>query len=177
MLDTFHMNMEEFDMPGAIRRTGGRLVHFQANENNRGFVGSGHIDWPGIARALHDIAYKGPIVLEPFRRNDERAGVTLAQWRAPTRDEDRGTRRQHRLSARLRSTFAGRHRMSRLRIGWIGCGTHANEMLLPQLTRHDVRLSRPLRHGCRTARRGRRRATAFRRRTHRATGARSSGPQ
>ncbi|CAH1649029.1 Gfo/Idh/MocA family protein [Chelatococcus asaccharovorans] len=25
-----------------------------------------------------------------------------------------------------------------LRIGWIGCGTHANEMLLPQLTRHDT---------------------------------------
>jgi myo-inositol 2-dehydrogenase/D-chiro-inositol 1-dehydrogenase len=30
--------------------------------------------------------------------------------------------------------------MSSVRIGWIGCGTHANEMLLPQLTRHDVRL-------------------------------------
>lgn len=30
--------------------------------------------------------------------------------------------------------------MSTLRIGWIGCGTHANEMLLPQLTRHDARL-------------------------------------
>jgi D-psicose/D-tagatose/L-ribulose 3-epimerase len=88
MLDTFHMNMEEFDLPGAIRKTGQRLVHFQANENNRGFVGSGHIDWPGIARALHDIAYEGPIVLEPFRRDDERAGVTLAQWRAPARDED-----------------------------------------------------------------------------------------
>ena len=27
-----------------------------------------------------------------------------------------------------------------LRIGWIGCGTHANEMLLPQITRHDVAL-------------------------------------
>jgi myo-inositol 2-dehydrogenase/D-chiro-inositol 1-dehydrogenase len=27
------------------------------------------------------------------------------------------------------------------RIGWIGCGTHANEMLLPQLTRHEVRLT------------------------------------
>jgi len=25
--------------------------------------------------------------------------------------------------------------LSRLRIGWIGCGTHANEMLLPQITR------------------------------------------
>ncbi|MBN9305532.1 MAG: oxidoreductase [Devosia sp. 67-54] len=31
--------------------------------------------------------------------------------------------------------------MSRLRIGWIGCGTHANEMLLPQLTRFDVALA------------------------------------
>jgi D-psicose/D-tagatose/L-ribulose 3-epimerase len=88
MLDTFHMNMEEFDLPGAIRRTGPRLVHFQANENNRGFVGSGHIDWPAIARALRDIRYAGPIVLEPFRRDDEAAGVTLAQWRAPTVDED-----------------------------------------------------------------------------------------
>jgi myo-inositol 2-dehydrogenase/D-chiro-inositol 1-dehydrogenase len=28
--------------------------------------------------------------------------------------------------------------MSRLRIGWVGCGTHANEMLLPQLIRHDA---------------------------------------
>lgn len=27
-----------------------------------------------------------------------------------------------------------------IRIGWIGCGTHAGEMLLPQLVRHDVRL-------------------------------------
>ena len=88
MLDTFHMNMEEFDLADAIRRTGRRLVHFQANENNRGFVGSGHIDWGAVARALRDVGYRGPIVLEPFRRDDERAGTTLAQWRAPARDED-----------------------------------------------------------------------------------------
>lgn len=31
--------------------------------------------------------------------------------------------------------------MTTLRIGWIGCGTHANEMLLPQMTRFDVRLA------------------------------------
>lgn len=30
--------------------------------------------------------------------------------------------------------------MTTLRLGWIGCGTHANEMLLPQMTRFDVRL-------------------------------------
>lgn len=87
MLDTFHMNMEEFDIADAIRRTGSRLVHFQANENNRGFVGAGHIDWANVARALRDVDYRGPIVLEPFRRSDEAAGVTLAQWRAPSVDE------------------------------------------------------------------------------------------
>jgi len=31
--------------------------------------------------------------------------------------------------------------MSRLRIAFIGCGTHANEMLLPQLTRFDVEIA------------------------------------
>src|SRR6476659_1607001 len=46
-----------------------------------------------------------------------------------------------------RRIFAGGSRfcrepdMSRLRIGWIGCGTHANEMLLPQITRFDVALA------------------------------------
>lgn len=88
MLDTFHMNMEDPDIGGAIRRAGKRLVHFQANENDRGFVGSGHVDWPGVARALAEIDYRGPITLEPFRRDDERPGVPLAQWRAPSRDYD-----------------------------------------------------------------------------------------
>ena len=31
--------------------------------------------------------------------------------------------------------------MSKLRIGWIGCGTHANEMLLPQLIRFDAAIA------------------------------------
>jgi D-psicose/D-tagatose/L-ribulose 3-epimerase len=88
MLDTFHMNMEDFDLARAIHKTGKRLVHFQANENNRGFVGSGPINWGAVSRALADIGYEGAIVLEPFRRSDEKAGVTLAQWRAPDTNED-----------------------------------------------------------------------------------------
>lgn len=31
--------------------------------------------------------------------------------------------------------------MSRVRLGWIGCGTHANEMLLPQASRLDASLA------------------------------------
>ena len=88
MLDTFHMNMEDKDIAASIRRAGPRMVHFQANENDRGFVGSGHIDWGAVAKALRAIDYRGPITLEPFRRDDERPGVPLAQWRAPEKDED-----------------------------------------------------------------------------------------
>jgi D-psicose/D-tagatose/L-ribulose 3-epimerase len=88
MLDTFHMNMEDFSIPDAIRQSARHLIHFQANENNRTFVGAGHIDWPEVARALAAVGYKGPITLEPFRRDDERPGVPLAQWRAPARSED-----------------------------------------------------------------------------------------
>lgn len=88
MLDTFHLNMEDPSIPDAIRRAGPRLYHFQANENHRGFVGSGHIDWPEVCRALAAVGYAGPITLEPFRRDDDVPGTPLAQWRPPHKDED-----------------------------------------------------------------------------------------
>ncbi|POF30951.1 sugar phosphate isomerase/epimerase family protein [Roseibium marinum] len=87
VLDTFHMNMEERSIPDAIRVAGPRVVHFQANENHRGFPGTGHLDWPVIMKALADIGYDGPISLEPFRRNDDRVGLPIAHWRAPREDE------------------------------------------------------------------------------------------
>ena len=87
MLDTFHMHMEEASIAEAIRLGGKRVVHFQANENHRGFPGTGATDWVEVFRALHDIGYGGPISLEPFRRNDDRFGVPFAQWRAPHEDE------------------------------------------------------------------------------------------
>lgn len=88
MLDTFHMNMEERSIPDAIHAAGNRLVHFQANENHRGFPGTGNMDWPSILRALHQVAYRGPISLEPFRRDDDRVALPIAHWRAPHEDED-----------------------------------------------------------------------------------------
>ncbi|WP_414474411.1 sugar phosphate isomerase/epimerase family protein [Microvirga sp. M2] len=87
MLDTFHMHMEEASIPEAIRLAGSRIVHFQANENHRGFLGTGSTDWVEVCRALHDVGYEGPISLEPFRRNDDRFGVPFAQWRPPHEDE------------------------------------------------------------------------------------------
>ena len=88
MLDTFHMNMEEDDLPQGIRLAGPLLIHFQANENHRGFLGTGHVDWPPICRALADIDYNGAITLEPFRRTGHPLSLPLAQWRPPSYDED-----------------------------------------------------------------------------------------
>lgn len=88
MLDTFHMNMEERSIPDAIRAAGDRLVHFQANENHRGFPGTGNMDWTAIMRALADAGYAGPVSLEPFRREDDRVALPIAHWRAPHEDED-----------------------------------------------------------------------------------------
>ena len=88
MLDTFHMNMEERSIPDAIRLAGARIVHFQANENHRGFPGTGNMDWTAICRALYEVGYKGPVSLEPFRRDDARVALPIAHWRAPHEDED-----------------------------------------------------------------------------------------
>lgn len=87
MLDTFHMNMEDQSIPDAIRLAGKRTVHFQANENHRGFPGTGNMDWPAIMRALHQVGYAGPVSLEPFRRDDQRLALPIAHWRAPAEDE------------------------------------------------------------------------------------------
>lgn len=88
MLDTFHMAMEEDDLPQAIMHAAPHLIHFQANENHRGFLGTGHLPWAAICRALRAADYRGAITLEPFRRDDDRLSTPLAQWRPPTRDED-----------------------------------------------------------------------------------------
>lgn len=87
MLDTFHMHMEEASIPEAIMRASSHILHFQANENHRGFIGTGATDWVAVARALHAVGYGGPISLEPFRRDDDRFGVPIAQWRPPHEDE------------------------------------------------------------------------------------------
>lgn len=109
MLDTFHMHMEDASLAEAIQVAGPRIAHFQANENHRGFVGTGSTDWVAVARALHAAGYEGPISLEPFRRDDQRIGIPVAQWRPPHEDESPKLRDS---AALLRGVLAmGAHRL------------------------------------------------------------------
>src|SRR5262249_12953959 len=55
--DTFHMNIEEKEPPAAIGRGARHTRHVHFSENDRGTVGSGHVDWAGVARALRAIDY------------------------------------------------------------------------------------------------------------------------
>lgn len=51
LLDTFHMNIEEKDIPAAIRKAGSKVFHFHCCENDRGTPGTGHIEWTEVVSA------------------------------------------------------------------------------------------------------------------------------
>lgn len=88
-LDTFHMNIEEKDLPAAVRSAAGRIAHVQVCGNDRGAPGSDHIDWPGIAGALVDAGYDGPLCIESFTAENRTIARAAAIWRplAPTQDQ------------------------------------------------------------------------------------------
>ncbi len=75
MLDTFHMNIEEQSIAGAIRHAGSLLGHFHTGECNRMVPGQGRMPWREIGEALRDIGYQGYVVMEPFiNRGGGRSG-------------------------------------------------------------------------------------------------------
>lgn len=65
-LDTFHMNIEEADIPAAIELSGDRLVHLHFVENNRDIPGRGHIPWVDIFKTLKKMNYQGAGCIETF---------------------------------------------------------------------------------------------------------------
>ena len=81
MLDTFHMNIEETSMGGAIRTAGPLLGHFHVGECNRRVPGKGRMPWNEIAEALTDIGYDGNVVMEPFVRQGGQVGRDIKVWR------------------------------------------------------------------------------------------------
>jgi len=65
-LDTYHMNIEEKSISGAVLACGGLLCHVHAAENDRGTPGTGLIDWDGLFGGLAEIGYRGRMVIETF---------------------------------------------------------------------------------------------------------------
>ncbi len=87
-LDTFHMHLEEKSSADAIRLAGDKIFHFHACENDRGIPGSGQVHWDEIFRALKEIEYPGPIVIESFSQDVKEIARAVCIWReiAPSQD-------------------------------------------------------------------------------------------
>ena len=90
LLDTFHMNIEEDSIGGAIRLAGGSLNALHIGETNRRPPGTGRMPWPEIREALDAIGFDGPLVMEPFVVPGGRIGHDIALWRelAPAAERD-----------------------------------------------------------------------------------------
>ena len=81
MLDTFHMNIEEDSIGGAIRTAGPLLGHLHTGECNRRVPGKGRVPWREIGEALRDIGYNGTVVMEPFVKMGGTVGSEIRVWR------------------------------------------------------------------------------------------------
>jgi len=81
LLDTFHMNIEEDSIGGAIRKAGKHLAALHLGETNRKPPGLGRMPWQEIRGALDAIGFDGPLVMEPFITKGGRVGRDVAVWR------------------------------------------------------------------------------------------------
>jgi len=82
VLDTFHSNIEEKDIPASIRKIGKELLcHVQGNESDRGTPGTGHLEWEGIRDALVEIGYDGAVVIETFGQPSKELARAACIWR------------------------------------------------------------------------------------------------
>jgi sugar phosphate isomerase/epimerase len=61
-LNASHTNLEEADMPAAIRRARALLMNTRGPDSNRKAPGRGHTDVGGLTLAFHDAGYRGALV-------------------------------------------------------------------------------------------------------------------
>lgn len=81
LLDTFHMNIEERSISGAIRHVHQGLAHFHCSANDRGPVGRGHMPWDSIIATLKALNYPGWLVVESFAGHLPKIAKAAAMWR------------------------------------------------------------------------------------------------
>jgi sugar phosphate isomerase/epimerase len=62
--DTYHMNIEEVDIPAALLRASPWLRHVQVSDSNRLEPGAGHLDWAPLLATLAAIGYDTELAYE-----------------------------------------------------------------------------------------------------------------
>lgn len=81
-LDSFHMIREEESFEKAVKTCGKEyLGYVHVCENNRGIPGTGLVSWKEFFRAIKEVGYTGPLVIESFDPNFEKINRLCAIWR------------------------------------------------------------------------------------------------
>jgi sugar phosphate isomerase/epimerase len=83
LADLFHMNIEEADVPAALKLGGDRIGHVHFVDSNRRPAGCGHTDFAPIAAALRDIRFTGYASAEafPWPNPEQAAELTINAFR------------------------------------------------------------------------------------------------
>jgi D-psicose/D-tagatose/L-ribulose 3-epimerase len=81
-VDTFHSNIEEKNLPFAVLELGSHLKHLHVSENDRGILGTGHIDLPAIISILKKMNYDGYLIIEGFGSSEGKVWQDTL-WRDP----------------------------------------------------------------------------------------------
>jgi len=92
MYDTFHANIEEKDIPQAIRACAEFTVHVHLSENDRGTPGQGHVQWDETFDTLKQTGYDGWFVIEAFGLALPRLVAATKIWRTMFESEDQLSR-------------------------------------------------------------------------------------
>ncbi len=88
LLDTYHMHIEEDNMPSAVINCGSSLGHLHCSANNRKRPGLGSVPWPELGKALSSINYEGWLVMECFVQPGGEVGPATKTWRKLYEDLD-----------------------------------------------------------------------------------------
>jgi len=82
LADLFHMNIEEEDLPAAIRAGAGSIGHIHLVDSNRRPAGLGHLQFAPIAAALREIKYDRYLSAEalPYPDSVAAAKQTIATY-------------------------------------------------------------------------------------------------
>jgi len=78
LADLFHMNIEEEDVPGALRAGRHHIAHVQLADSNRRPAGLGHTNFRAVAQTLDSIGYPGYLSAEALPWPDPDTAARLA---------------------------------------------------------------------------------------------------
>jgi len=92
MYDTFHANIEEKSIPGALEACQDVLVHVHISENDRSTPGKGGVNWKETWSGLKKIDYQGMLVIEAFGQGLPGLAAATKIWRRMFVDEDQVAR-------------------------------------------------------------------------------------